>query len=255
MFDNKISTPPTGHRLKPGAKIVLLLTVGAVLFFGFRTAVSRGWIPAPGIAKALIPSKAALPDLKEAVVANVEPSPFPEAASASVKAPLIRTEIWAWNAQMNYIYANGGLETTHNSLMEKHNANVKLIRQDDTSQMQNDLIACAKELHDGANQCSSGANYVLIMGDGSGQFFAAVNPQLKKLDNGAGEYIAQVIGSTGYSRGEDKLMGPPELTPRLSIGSMPRITSRPRKSIMPIPAKTAKWSTMAGSPGNQKTSV
>src|SRR5256885_16930244 len=94
--------------------------------------------------------------------------------------------------------------------MEKHNANVKLIRQDDTSQMQNDLIACAKELHDGASQCSSGANYVLIMGDGSGQFFAAVNPQLKKLDNGAGDYIAQVIGSTGYSRGEDKLMGPPK---------------------------------------------
>src|SRR5256714_106777 len=210
MFDNKISTPPTGHRLKPGAKIILLLTVGAVLFFGFRTAVSRGWIPAPGIAKALIPTKAALPDLKEAVVANVEPAPFPEAASASVKAPLIRTEIWGWNAQMNYIYANGGPETTRNSLMEKHSANVKLIRQDDTSQMQNDLIACAKELHDGASQCSSGANYVLIMGDGSGQFFAAVNPQLKKLDNGAGEYIAQVIGSTGYSRGEDKLMGSPE---------------------------------------------
>src|SRR5260370_13563170 len=71
MYDNKISTPPTGHRLKPGAKIILLLVVGAVLFFGFRTAVSRGWIPAPGIAKALVPSKAALPDLKEAVVANV----------------------------------------------------------------------------------------------------------------------------------------------------------------------------------------
>ena len=210
MFDNKISTPPTGHRLKPGAKIVLLLFIGAVLFFGFRTAVSRGWIPAPGIAKALIPSKASLPDLKEAVVANVEPASFPEGASASVKAPLIRTEIWAWNAQMNYIYANGGPETTRNSLMEKHNVNLKLIRQDDTSQMQNDLIACAKELHDGSSQCSAGANYVLIMGDGSGQFFAAVNPQLKKLDNGAGEYIAQVIGSTGYSRGEDKLMGPPQ---------------------------------------------
>src|SRR5438876_6291275 len=85
MFDNKISTPPTGHRLKPGAKIVLLLFIGAVLFFGFRTAVSRGWIPAPGIAKALIPSKASLPDLKEAVVANVEPASFPEGASASVR--------------------------------------------------------------------------------------------------------------------------------------------------------------------------
>jgi OOP family OmpA-OmpF porin len=194
MFNNTISTPVTGHRLKPGAKIVLLLLVGVVLFFGFRTAVSRGWIPAPGIAKSLIPTKANLPDLKEAVVANVEPAVYPDAAPASVKAPLMRVELWAWNAQMGFIYANGGADTTHNSLMEKHNANVKLIRQDDTSQMQNDLIACAKELHDGASQCSSGANYVLIMGDGSGQFFAAVNPQLKKLDNGAGEYIAQIAG-------------------------------------------------------------
>jgi outer membrane protein OmpA-like peptidoglycan-associated protein len=222
MFNNTISKPPTGHRLKPGAKIILLLLVGAVLFFGFRTAVSHGWIPAPGITKSIIPNKAALPEVKDAVVPNVEPAPFPEAATASVKAPLIRAEIWAWNAQMNFIYANGGVETTRNSLMEKHGANMKLIRQDDTSQMQNDLIACAKELHDGADQCSSGANYVLIMGDGSGQFFAGVNPQLKKLDGGKGEYIAQVIGSTGYSRGEDKLMGQPDWksNPQAAKGSV-----------------------------------
>ena len=196
MFDNKISTPPTGHRLKPGAKIVLLLFIGAVLFFGFRTAVSRGWIPAPGIAKALIPSKASLPDLKEAVVANVEPASFPEGASASVKAPLIRTEIWAWNAQMNYIYANGGPETTRNSLMEKHNVNLKLIRQDDTSQMQNDLIACAKELHDGSSQCSAGANYVLIMGDGSGQFFAAVGEKFPIFL----DVFVQIVADVGRAR-------------------------------------------------------
>ncbi len=210
MFNNSISNPPTGHRLKPGAKLVILVVAGAALFFGFRTAVSHGWIPAPGITKALIPDKANLPDVKDAVVANVEPAPFPDTATASVKAPLIRVDMWEWNAQMNLIYANGGTDTTRNSLMEKHAANVKLIRQDDTGQMQSDLIACAKELHDGSNQCSAGANYVLIMGDGSGQFFAAVNPQLKKLDGGQGEYIAQVIGSTGYSRGEDKLMGSPE---------------------------------------------
>jgi hypothetical protein len=157
------------------------------LFFGFRTAVSRGWIPAPGIAKSIIPTKANLPDLKEAVVANVEPAVYPDAAAASVKAQLMRVELWAWNAQMGFIYANGGADTTHNSLMEKHNANVKLVRQDDTSQMQNDLIACAKELHDGAS-----------------------------------EYIAQVIGSTGYSRGEDKLMGPPEwkADPQASKGGL-----------------------------------
>src|SRR5437773_11086725 len=101
MFNDKISTPPTGHRLKPGAKIVLLLVVGAVLFFGFRTAVSRGWIPAPGIAKGLIRSRAALPDLKGAGVANGEQAPYPDATRAAGKAPLIRTELWAWKARMN----------------------------------------------------------------------------------------------------------------------------------------------------------
>jgi len=65
MFNDKISTPPTGHRLKPGAKIVLLLAVGLSVF-----RIPHGREPrldsCPGIAKALIPSKAALPDLKEA---------------------------------------------------------------------------------------------------------------------------------------------------------------------------------------------
>jgi outer membrane protein OmpA-like peptidoglycan-associated protein len=46
------------------------------------------------------------------------------------------------------------------------------------------------------------------MGDGSGQFLAAVNPQLKKLGN---EFQAKVIGATGYSRGEDAFMAPPEV--------------------------------------------
>ncbi len=212
MFNNTtITTPPTGHRLKPGAKILLLLLVGVVLFFGFQFAANHGWIPSAGIVKSIIPNKAALPDLREAQVANVDPAPYPTGSLASVKAPLIRAEIWAWNAQMGFIYANGGINTTKNSLMEKHAVNLKLIRQDDTSQMQNDLIACARELaKDGATQCSGGTNFVLIMGDGSGQFFAAVNPQLKKLDNGKGDYVAQVIGATGYSRGEDKLMGLPE---------------------------------------------
>src|SRR5258708_8928557 len=132
MFDDKISTPPTGHRMKPGAKIVLLLIVGAGLVFGFREAVSHGWIPAPGIAKSIIPTKAALPDLKEAVVPNVEPAPYPEPSLASVKAPLIRAEIWAWNAQMNFIYANGGPPTTRHNPMGEHNTQGQQGPQQDT---------------------------------------------------------------------------------------------------------------------------
>src|SRR6516162_10773744 len=99
MFDNKISNPPTGHRLKPGAKVVLLLILGVGLFFGFRTAVAHGWIPAPGIMKSLVPNKANLPDVKDAVVTNVPPAAFPESDPASVNAPLIRVDMWEWNAQ------------------------------------------------------------------------------------------------------------------------------------------------------------
>jgi outer membrane protein OmpA-like peptidoglycan-associated protein len=121
---------------------------------------------------------------------------------------LIRGEIWEWNAQINLIYANGGATTTKGSLMEKHGVNLALIRQDDTGKMQEDLIACAREISSGSAQCSNGANFVIIMGDGSGQFLAAINPQLKKLGN---EYQAKVIGATGYSRGEDSLMAPPEV--------------------------------------------
>jgi len=92
--------------------------------------------------------------------------------------------------------------------MQKHGVNLSLIRQDDTGKMQEDLIACAREIAGGSSQCSNGANFVIIMGDGSGHFLAAVNPQLKKLGN---DYQAKVIGATGYNRGEDSLMAPAEV--------------------------------------------
>ena len=85
---------------------------------------------------------------------------------------------------MGLLFANGGASTTKGSLMEKHKVNLVLYRQDDTNKMQEDMIACAKQLKDGANQCSSGANFAVIMGDGAGQFCAAVNPQLVKLGPG-----------------------------------------------------------------------
>lgn len=195
-------------RLKTGPKIMLIILLVVGFVFGLRKAAELGWIPTPGVMKALVPEKAVLPDVKDALVQNVEPAPLPTATPASVRATLVRGEIWEWNAQMNMIYANGGPTTTKGSLMEKHNVNLSLIRQDDTGKMQEDLIACARELANGSSQCSNGANFVVIMGDGSGQFLAAVNPQLAKLGP---EYQAKVIGATGYSRGEDSFMAPAEV--------------------------------------------
>ena len=195
-------------RLKTGPKVVLIVLLVVLFVFGLRKAAELGWIPTPGVMKALVPEKAVLPDVKDAMVQNVEPVPLPASTPASVRSTLIRGEIWEWNAQIGLIYANGGASTTKGSLMEKHGVNLALIRQDDTGKMQEDLIACAREISNGSSQCSNGANFVLIMGDGSGQFLAAINPQLKKLGS---DFQAKVIGATGYSRGEDSFMAPPEV--------------------------------------------
>ena len=196
-----------GH-IKPQAKIFLVVVLALGAIFGLRFAAEHGLIPTPGIMKALVPQKAVLPDVKDAQVQNVTPVALPQSAPATVQNTLIRGEIWEWNAQMGLIFANGGPTTTAGSLMAKRNVNLMLNRQDDTNKMQEDLIACAKELKDGAQQCSTGANFVIIMGDGSGQFAAAVNPQLAKLGP---QFTVKVIGAVGYSRGEDAFMADPSV--------------------------------------------
>lgn len=57
------------------------------------------------------------------------------------------------------------------------------------------------------------------MGDGSAAFLKGVNDRLLKLGP---EYMVAVVGSAGYSRGEDKFMGPPawKQTPSASRGGL-----------------------------------
>lgn len=194
--------------VKPKAKLVLI-AIAAVGFYGaVQIANHYGLIPQTGFMSALVPTKAILPDVKDAQVQNVIPVALPSDSTASVSAVLIKGSIWEWNAQAGLILANGGAKTTKGSLMEKRGVNLELKRQDDSNKMQEELIACAKEISDGAKQCSVGANFVIIMGDGAGQFAAGINPQLKKLGD---KYQLSVIAATGYSRGEDAFMAPSEV--------------------------------------------
>src|SRR5260370_4963210 len=124
--------------LKTGPKIILIILLVVGFVFGLRKAAELGWIPTPGVVKALVPEKAALPDVKEALVQNVEPVALPASTAASVPATLIRGEIWEWNAQINLIYANGGASTTKGSLMEKHSANLGHVRHGETVKRQDD---------------------------------------------------------------------------------------------------------------------
>ena len=195
-------------KLKPQAKLALIVVGGLALVFGLRTLASYGIIPTPGFAKALVPQRAILPDVKDAQVQNVAPVALPQDAPASVQSTLIRGVIWEWNAQLGLLFANGGPQTTAGSLMAKRNVNLLLYRQDITDKMIEDLNACAAEIKGGATQCDTGANFAIIMGDGSGQFAAAINPSLSKLGP---QYKVIVIGAAGYSRGEDAFLAPPEV--------------------------------------------
>jgi outer membrane protein OmpA-like peptidoglycan-associated protein len=194
-------------RLKPQAKLFLVVIIGAGAVFGLRAAMQHGLIPTPGIMKSIVASRVELPPQQEAQVANVQALPYPTAAPATVAATHMQFDVWEWNAMFSLIYANGGPDTTKGSLMEKNGVNLTLHREDSNSQMKADLLACAKQLHDGEKTCSSGAEAIVVMGDGGGQWLADLNPQLKKLGP---EYQAIIIGAVGRSNGEDALLGPAE---------------------------------------------
>jgi outer membrane protein OmpA-like peptidoglycan-associated protein len=183
-------------------KIVIIGILVVVAWFG---GTKLGLIPEIGVAPTKTLSKIDLPDLPvNDNIGKVSLADLPTSKVARITGTQVRFLVWAWNSQMGLMLANGGIETTQGSLMDKHGVNVKLTRQDDAVQMQNELIKFATELKDNA-QPKNGTHFVAIMGDGSAAFLAGLNPQLEKLGP---EYIAQIVGSCGYSRGEDKFMGP-----------------------------------------------
>lgn len=118
----------------------------------------------------------------------------------------VRFEHFAWNAQMGLMLATGGPSATEGSAMCERGLNLRLIREDSTDKMQADMLVFAEALKKGEADPKVGAHFVAIMGDGAAQFLKGVNDKLLALGP---EYTAAVVGSAGYSRGEDKLMGPP----------------------------------------------
>ena len=194
-------------RLKPQAKLFLIVVAGVVVVLGLRFSMQHGWIPTPGIMSSVVTTRVELPPQQEAQVANVQALPYPTTTVANVSANHIQFDIWEWNAMFSLIYANGGANTTKGSLMEKNGVNLTLHREDSNTQMSSDLLACAKQLHDGEKSCSTGAEAIVVMGDSGGQWLSNLNPQLKKLGP---DYQAVIIGAVGRSNGEDALLGPAE---------------------------------------------
>jgi outer membrane protein OmpA-like peptidoglycan-associated protein len=207
----------------PVSGLVLAIVGSVALWF----ARSNGYLSPASAGSASVGEAVRLPDVQEAAPAAAAPkAALPSEVLSSTQAPEIKFLGMAWNAQISLAAANGGPQTTSGSLMEKHGVNLTLIREDDVGKMGTSLIAFATALSKGNPQptvndpkLKNGANFMAVMGDGSAATIAPLWSDLKKLGP---DYVPEVIGSSGYSRGEDKLMGPAEwkANPQLMRGSL-----------------------------------
>ena len=160
------------------------------------------------------------PGLKDEIVPLVDrvgrPAPPEATPAAAVSGTAASTDcsdlpeirLWhpVWNAQMGILYAVGGKQAAEGSLMCRSGVNLKLVREDDTDILQAALITYADKLASGERDPAEGAPFVSISGDGAAAFIKKVNYALQLFGP---EYQVKIVGSAGYSRGEDKFLGPP----------------------------------------------
>ncbi|TSC82414.1 MAG: OmpA/MotB domain-containing protein [Parcubacteria group bacterium Gr01-1014_20] len=190
--------------------LIIAVVVGGLFF----AAVQLDFISLPKakIKQAIVPQKANLPqgqDPSAPSASNIPERPLPSIEPAYLSTPPFTTLIWAWNSQMGGALANGGLAPTKGSIMAERSVNLNYRREDNADKMKLELLNFAQAVKDGnpypdpATTCA----FVSIMGDGAPAFIAGVNKSLIKLGP---EYTAVIVGSHGYSRGEDKFMGPEE---------------------------------------------
>jgi outer membrane protein OmpA-like peptidoglycan-associated protein len=185
-----------------GKVLILILTVGAV------SGVWRYW---SRIAPEAVEKVATVPKVGD--LPSIDAQPLATTASTTgvvggcTDKPEVRLLGYAWNAQMGMHLANGGAQATRGSIMCRNGVNLRFARQDDNAKLQEALVAFATELKRGNPNPGKGAHFMTMMGDGSAAFLDGLNNVLRKLGP---EYQAKIVGAIGYSRGEDKFMGPPE---------------------------------------------
>jgi outer membrane protein OmpA-like peptidoglycan-associated protein len=199
-------------KLTPFAKFFITVVIlGVIGYAGWRyksTGLLEKVVPAAKGKESKVPLKADLPSLETSGAGGTSASvDLPGSTPGCTEKPEVRFLVWAWNAQMGGMLSSGGPQAAKGSLMCKNGVNLKFVREDDSGKMQEALIAFATDLSRGDRNPSKGAHFVAVMGDGGAAFLKGLNDALSRLGS---EYKAKVVGSMGYSRGEDKFMGQPD---------------------------------------------
>lgn len=194
-------------------KIVIGALIVALLYFGINKLVSSGMVFKKAATESVLLNSIELPTASGGSRTNVAVplAPLPSETPAEKGTPVV-WEVMAWNSQMAGMLANGGPRTTQGSALAANGLDMQIVRQDDVSKMQADLVKNALDMQQ--NPATPGL-LVSIMGDGL-PAFSAVQAQLEK----AGTGLQIIPYSVGKSFGEDKLMGPKEWldNPKAALG-------------------------------------
>ncbi|MFN0048478.1 MAG: OmpA family protein [Cytophagales bacterium] len=194
-----------------GKVLIIILLIGAI----FAGKV-LWWDKRPQDAKQSHDvGKVMLPDAPEASLqGNATFLPIPTDEVSVNGGTKIVWKIMAWNSQFPLMYANGGISTTKNSLIDQAKLQVELVRQDDCNKSIADLVKFAQEYK---KNPETPAVFASFMGDGMPPFFAALTKELEPLGP---EYQPIAFYAMGKSYGEDQLMAPEDwkTNPRNALG-------------------------------------
>lgn len=217
-------------RPTPLTKLIVVTLIAGAAAYGIKYASSNGIFdkiaPARKTVASTVLEQKTLPPLEQGPAGQVQSASVPvlylpssnSNPASSGSGPTIKVKFWAWNAQLGWIFANGGKTTTRDSLMAKHGVNMTIAREDDTNVLRDLLFDCAKEMHDtGRDDCTNvdskgnptGIHFTALMGDQLGAQFASWNDELfGKLGP---EYRIENIASAGRSAGEDSFLAHPKV--------------------------------------------
>jgi OOP family OmpA-OmpF porin len=194
-------------------KIVIAILIFVGLYFGITKLLSSNLLFKKAATQSVVLNSIELPTSTGADgVTNVVPLATLPTTTPAEKGTPVTWEVMAWNSQMAGMLANGGPRSTQGSALAANGLDLQIVRQDDVSKMQADLVKNAADL---ATNPQTPGLVVSIMGDGL-PGFSAVQNELKK----AGTQLQIIPYSVGKSFGEDKLMGPKEWidNPKAALG-------------------------------------